>query len=92
MTHTEIHDLAKRAMPDKMCLYKNALMTYKLLRNDFCDDEMMNLNFQIADNARSTKLSFIRIQKYDVGKNILNRMQVINNKIEKHWTNLSITR
>ena len=72
-------------------MYKHALMLHKLLRNDLCDDEMMNLNFQLADNERATKLSFIRIQKYDVGKNILlNRLQVLNGKIEKNWINLSL--
>ena len=62
-----------------------------MLRNDLCDDEMRNLNFQLADNERATKLNFIRIQKYDVGKNILlNRLHVLNGKIDKNWINLSI--
>ena len=84
LTHTVIHNLAKRAMPEDMCMYKHALILYKLLRNDLCDDERMYLNFQIADNRRSTKFNFIKNQKYDVGKNILlNRMHILNDKIEK---------
>ena len=91
LSHTEIHNLAKRALPENMCLYKHALMIHKMLRNDLCDDEMRNLNFQLADNERATKLNFIRIQKYDVGKNILlNRLHVLNGKIDKNWINLSI--
>ena len=52
---------------------------------------MINLNFQLADNERATKLSFIRRQNYDVGKNILlNRLHVLNDKIDKNWINLSL--
>ena len=91
LSHTEIHTLAKRALPENICTYKHALMLHKLLRNDLCDVEMMNLNFQIADNQRSTTFNFIKSQKYDVGKNILlNRMHVLNGKIEKNWLDLSI--
>ena len=46
-------------------------MALKLLRSDLCDEELMHLNFQIANNGRSTKLNVIKRQKYDVGKNIL---------------------
>ena len=91
LTHTEIHSQAKRAMPEDMCIYKHALMLHKLLRNDLCDDELMYLNFQIADNGRSTKFNFIKNQKYDVGKNILlNRMHILNGKLEKNLMNLSM--
>ena len=72
-------------------MYKHALMLHKLLRNDLCDDELMNLNFQIADNGRSTRLKFIKRQNYNVGKNILlNRLHILNDKIEKNWINLTM--
>ena len=91
LTHTDIHAQAKRALPESMCMYKHALMLYKLLRSNLCDDEMMHLNFQIVDNERSTKMSFFKRQKYDVGKNILhNRLHILNDKIEKSWINLKL--
>ena len=91
LTHTDIHTQAKRALPENMCMYKHALMLYKLLRRDLCDNEMMHLNFQIADNERSTKMSFFKRQKYDVGKNVLlNRLHILNDKIEKNWINLKL--
>ena len=91
LTHTDIHAQAKRALPENMCMYKHALMLYKLLRNDLCDNELMHLNFQIADNERSTKMSFFKRQKYDVGKNVLlNRLHILNDKIEKNWINLKL--
>ena len=92
LSHTEIHNQAKRAMPDNMCMYKHALMLYKLLRSDLCDDELMYLNFQIADGRRSTKFKFIKNQNYDVGKNILlNRMHILNDRIEKSLIDLTLT-
>ena len=62
------------------------------MRNELCDNELMWLNFQIVDNARSQTWSFITRQNYDVGKNtLLNRMHILNNIIEKNWTNLSLS-
>ena len=66
-------------------------MLHKLMRNELCDNELMWLNFQIVANARSQTWSFITRQNYDVGKNILlNRMHILNNKIEKNWINLTL--
>ena len=32
-THTQIHNMTKRALPDQMIKYKHALLMYKLLRH-----------------------------------------------------------
>ena len=40
-THTEIHQMTKRALPDQMILYKHALMMYKLFRQCTPDNEFM---------------------------------------------------
>ena len=88
-THTEIHDQSKCALPEKVCMYRHAIMLYKPMSNDLCEDEFIQLNFQLNDNPRQTKLSFFKRQNYDVGKNILqNRMYLLNNKIDKSWLNL----
>ena len=51
-------------------------MVYKLMKGGLCEDEFVQLNFQLVDNARQKKLNFVKIQRYDVGKNILlNRQQ-----------------
>ena len=66
-------------------------MAQKLVKNNLCEDEFVQLNFQLADNARATKLTFIKRQNYDVGKNVLlNRFHALNNKIDKSWLNLSL--
>ena len=59
-------------------------MAQKLMKNNLCENEFVQLNFQLADNARATKLTFIKRQNYDVGKNVLlNRFHALNNKIDK---------
>ena len=90
MTHTEIHKQARRAMPTQMCQYRHAINLYKLFKNQCPEDEFLQLNFQLCDNQRSTKLVFIKRQNYEVGSNILlNRLHSLNNLIEKDWMDLS---
>ena len=90
-THTEIHNLAGRALPEKMCLYRHAVIMYKLFNNIICENEFLNLNFQLYDNERGRNLVFVRNQRYEAGKNILlNRFAELNNKIDKSWLNLSL--
>ena len=89
-THTEIHKMTKRALPDQMIKYKHALMMYKLLRNCMPDNEFMHLNFQANLNPRLQHHSFLRRQNYIVGDNILlNRMCNLNSSILKCMTNQS---
>ena len=59
-THTLIHNLARRAIPVNVCLYRHAIMTYKLMKCELCEDEFVQLNFQLVDNPRQTKLNFIK--------------------------------
>ena len=90
-THTEIHQMAKRALPEKMCLYRHAVVMHKLFNIIICENELLHLNFQLCDNDRNRKLTFIKNQRYDVGKNILlNRFADLNNMIDKGWLNLSL--
>ena len=90
-THPEIHNLARKAMPANVCLYRHVIMAFKLIKGELCEDEFVQLNFQLVDNARQTKQNFIKIQRFDVGKNILlNRLYVLNGKIDKSWMNLSL--
>ena len=89
--HTEIHNLARRSIPADVCLYRHAIMAYKLMKCELCEDEFVQLNFQFVDNAQQTKLNFIKNQRFDVGKNILlNRLYVLNRKIGKTRLNLSL--
>ena len=61
------------------------------MSGELCEDEFVQLNFQLNDNARLRNLNFFKRQNYDVGKNILfNRMHSLNNMIDKNWLNLSM--
>ena len=89
-THTEIHQRTERAMPDQILNYKHSLLMYKLMNQCSPDEEFMNLNFQANLNPRLKYQNFIKIQKFNVGNNILvNRLSSLNDKIEKDWLNLS---
>ena len=64
---------------------------YKLFNDIICENEFINLNFQLYENDRSQKLTFTKNQRFDVGKNILlNRFCDLNNLIDKSWLNLSL--
>ena len=44
----------------------------------------VQLNFQLMDNERVTKLTFVKRFNFDIGNNILlNRMHALNGKIGK---------
>ena len=87
-THTEIHQMTNRALPDQMIQYKHALMMYHLLRKCTPDNEFMFLNFQANLNQRLQYHNFLKIQNYNVGNNILlNRLCSLNNKINISLTN-----
>ena len=90
-THTEIHRLAGRALPEKMCLYRHAVVLFKLFNNQICENEFVEMNFQLYENDRLRKIVFTKNQRFEVGKNILlNRLCDLNNMIDKDWLNLSL--
>ena len=63
-------------------------MMYTLLRQCTPDNEFMHLNFQANLNQRLQYHTFMKIQNYSVGNNILlNRMYSLNNTIPKSMTN-----
>ena len=55
-------------MPADVCLFKHAIMAYKLMKCELSEDEFVQLDFELVDNARGTKLNFIKNQRFDVGK------------------------
>ena len=72
-------------------LYRHAVTMFKLFNNMICEDEFIELNFQLYDNDRNRMLTFTKIQRFDVGQNILlNRFHDLNNKIDKNWLNVSL--
>ena len=74
-THTEIHNLAKRGLPENVCLNKHAIMIYKLY-------EVWTLRGRVCTSFNWSTINFVKRQNNEVGKNILH---VLNNKIDKTW-------
>ena len=82
-------DMAKRALPNKMCIYKHAMTMYRLIKNQVPESEFPHLNFQMINNKRARKISFVKMQRFEVGQNILlNRMHYLNVLIDKNWLSL----
>ena len=90
-THTQIHSIAKRALPDQMLSYKYAILMYKLFNHCQPETEFVQLNFQLNQNQRLNHANFFSRQRYESGNNILlNRLSHLNGKIEKSWLAQSI--
>ena len=90
-THTQIHAISNRALPDQMLKYKHAISMYKLFNQCQPETEFVQLNFQLNQNQRVHHANFFSRQNYDSGKNILlNRLSHLNDKIEKSWLEQSL--
>ena len=59
-THSEIHKMADRATQIKMCQYRHAVLMYKLFNNIICENEVVEMNFQLYDNARCPTITFTK--------------------------------
>ena len=90
-THTEIHSISKRALPDQMLKYKHAIAMYNLFKHCQPENEFLQMNFQLNQNPRINHMNFFSRQRYDCGKNILlNRLAHLNNMVDKTWLVQSI--
>ena len=66
--------------------------SHETLQNIICEDEFLQLNYQLLDNERGTKFKFVKRQSFDVEKNILlyRMYDTIDNKIDKNWLQLGL--
>ena len=85
-----MHNLAQRATPSQMTSYKHALQLFKLYNSTNMSDDWVSLNVQQNFNRRNEKVQLIKISNYKVGNNyMVNRLMILNNKIEFSWLNES---
>ena len=90
-THTKIHTMANRALPDQILNYKHAITMFKLFKQCQPETEFVQINFQLNQNQRLNHANFFKRQNYEARKNILlNRLAHLNGKIEKSWLELSL--
>ena len=86
MSYSELHLLNKRATPEEMCLYKHALLLYKIIKFKIPQLDWIDLNFQQTFTSRSETFKFFKTNNYKIGcNNICNRLHIINNKIQYNW-------
>ena len=75
-----IHEECKRALPEKMILYKHSIVLHKLYNFKQPEVEWTALNLQQILTSRQTKFSITKTNKGKVGNNILeNHLQFLNN-------------
>ena len=90
MSYATLHYLNNRATPDKMMLYKHALLLYKVYNDGNQIQNWISLNFQQTFNRRSTTFRAFSNHNYTVGKNLaVNRLTILNGIIELNELNLS---
>ena len=83
MSFAELHAINKRATPTQMCIYKHALLLYKLLKIEIPSLDWIDLNFQQSFNQREQTFKFFSTNNYRVGCNsICNRMNILNGTLQ----------
>ena len=77
-----IHKECNRATPERMSLYKHALLLYKLYNTNLPEMDWIALNFQQINATRQTTFKIVKSNNYKVGNNIItNRLHSLNNLI-----------
>ena len=85
-----LHKLNHRATPNKVMIYRHALLLYKLYNDRQPMTEWSHLNFQHQFSMRQGHFTVAKTNTYKIGDNILvNRLSVLNNLIPLDWLNLS---
>ena len=86
----ELHKKFNRATPTQFQKYTTAISFYDLIRREIPEEDWINLQFNIQNDRRNTRLTFQTNNNYRCGINCLsNRFKSITNEIEKEWTDLT---
>jgi hypothetical protein len=86
----ELHKKYNRATPTQFQKYTTAVSLYDLIKKEIPEDEWINLQFNIQNDRRNTRLSFQTNNRLKCGLNCLsNRFKSINNEIDKQWIDMS---
>jgi uncharacterized protein YkuJ len=90
MSFRALHKKYNRATPSQFQKYTTAISLYDLIKNERPEDEWINLQFNIKNDQRNTKLSFHVNNRLKCGLNCLsNRFKSITNEIDKQWLDLT---
>ena len=90
MSFRALHKKYNRATPSQFQKYTTAISLYDLIKNERPEDEWINLQFNIKNDQRNTKLTFHVNKRLKCGLNCLsNRFKSITNEIDKQWLDLT---
>ena len=88
----QLHFSHKRASPSmqRQMSFKHSLLHHKIFNNQIHAEDWLSLHFQQTFNSRNQTVRLFDTSKTKIGKNIvINRLKLINGKIEYEWLNLS---
>ena len=86
-----VHKSVRRATPEKILIFKHAVLLHKLFNTQTPSLEWSDLHFKQTFGRRQNLFNLIKSQKFKVGDNILsNRLSILNNKIKLEDLNLSL--
>ena len=84
-----IHSINKRATPEKIMLYRHALMLYKLYNGNEQTTEWVHLNLNQVLTSRQTKFKITKTNQSKIGLNApSNRLSILNDMIPLELMNL----
>ena len=90
MSFKDLHKKYNRATPTQFQKYTTAISLYDLIKKEIPEDDWINLQFNIQNDWRNTKLSFQANNKFKCGLNCLsNRFKSITNEIDKQWIDMT---
>ena len=91
ISNVKIHEINNRALPAQICIYKHALMLFKLTISHEPSREWVNLNWQQTITSRQKHIKVYSASRFRIGGNIMaNRFHILNGKILFDWLNLSL--
>ena len=86
----DLHKEFNRATPTQFQKYTTAISLYDLIKKEIPEDEWINLQFNIQNDRRNSRLSFQANNKLKCGLNCQsNRFKSITNEIDKEWIDLT---
>ena len=92
LSFLHIHEMNKRAMPQLFMLYKHSLLLHRIYNSQATNAEWIDLIFFQCFLSRSNLVGIVKGNQLRVGLNIaVNRLTLINHKLQLEWLNLSYT-
>ena len=85
-----LHQIANRATPKMVCIYKLSLQLFKTFNQKLPEQEWTKLNFNVITMSRQVNFKTVKTNRLKTGLNTLNnRFYALNDLIPLDWLNKS---